>query len=55
MRQTLTNDKTEGMIKDKKKKKVLTFSEALANLVPEALKVRAARGLSWPWISVRVL
>lgn len=39
----------------KKRKQVLTFSEALANFVPEALKVRAARGLSWAWISVRVL
>lgn len=33
----------------------LTFSEALASLVPEALKVSAARGLAWAWISVTVL
>lgn len=41
--------------RDEKKNQVLTFSEALASLVPEAVKVRAARGLSWAWISVRVL
>lgn len=33
----------------------LTFSEALANFVPDALNARAARGLSWAWIRVRVL
>ena len=33
----------------------LTLSEALASLVPEALKVRAARGLSWAGIIVTVL
>lgn len=52
VRRRLADDKTEGGIKTNK---VLTFSEALASLVPEALKVRAARALSWAWISVRVL
>lgn len=36
-------------------KAVLTLSEALASLLAEVLKVKAARGASWAEITVTVL